>query len=169
MSLLWKVYDFRSLVTWPSEQVADFVDKWIMCWNYTVTMLFENVPEKCHHLIKCGLFLFNTVLKSQFCQTFVIQGGVWLGIFLVQLPFVYHPAVCQLSCISLNDFGVLVPCLKFPKHLEVDFPCAVFHWFFLVCCWFCFLNNGDYFKGLAKDRVYFWDFLILWQITQGWK
>jgi hypothetical protein len=58
-----------------------------------VSMLFDKFSEKGHPLTKCDLFPVKTVLKSQFCQPFVMQGVVLLGIFLVQLPFISDPAV----------------------------------------------------------------------------
>jgi hypothetical protein len=60
-----------------------------------------------------------------------MQGVVKLGIFLVQLPLIFHPYEYQLSGISLSDFDVAVPCLKFQQHLEFDFPSAVIQ----TCSW----------------------------------
>jgi hypothetical protein len=90
-------------------------------------ILFDKFCKKDQPLTKCGLFPVKTVLKSEFCQPFVMEGVVWLGIFLVQLPFISHPAVYQLSGIYLSDFDVVVPFLKFQKHLEFDFLSAVVH------------------------------------------
>jgi hypothetical protein len=97
-------------------------------------MLFDKFREKNQPLTKCGLFPVKTVLKSQFCQQFVMQVVVRLGIFLVQLPFISHPAVYKLSGFSLIDFDVVVPCLKFHKHLDFDCPTDVVQYLFLVRC-----------------------------------
>jgi hypothetical protein len=58
-----------------------------------VPILFDKFREKDQPLTKCGLFPVKTVLKSQLCQPFVMQGVILLGIFLVQLPFTSSPAV----------------------------------------------------------------------------
>jgi hypothetical protein len=80
------------------------------------------------------MFPVKTVPKTQLYQPFAMQGVVLLGIFLVMLPLISHPTVYQLSGISLSDFDVVVPCLKFQKHLEFDFPSAAVQYLTLVCC-----------------------------------
>jgi hypothetical protein len=95
-------------------------------------MLFNKSREKYQPLTKCGLFLVKTVLKYQLCHPFVIQEVVLLGIFLVKLPFISHPAVYQLSGISLSGFDAVVPCLNFQKHLEFGFPYVVVQYLFLA-------------------------------------
>jgi hypothetical protein len=51
---------------------------------------------------------------------------------LVQLTFMSHPAVYQMIGIFLSDFDVVVPCLRFQNHLELDVPCDVVN-YLLLC------------------------------------
>jgi hypothetical protein len=61
-------------------------------------MLFEKIREKDQPLTKCGMFPVKTVLKSQFCQPFVMQGGVRLVIL-----FVDHPASAIVDISTASD------------------------------------------------------------------